>query len=96
MSPQVSMLELAPSAGARGEICADSTGVFTGLQEGAAVIQQPPVSHGRDTGRSAFLDALDVREVLVEREREPAGRKKRPDREKQGERGTFGQAPSIV
>ena len=35
----------------RGEICADSTGVFTGLQEGAAVIQQPPVSHGRDTGR---------------------------------------------
>ncbi|MGH0153291.1 UNVERIFIED_CONTAM: hypothetical protein FKN15_024426 [Acipenser sinensis] len=40
-----------------------------GLQEGAAVIQQPPVSHGRDTGRSAFLDALDVREVLVERER---------------------------
>ncbi|MGH0153924.1 UNVERIFIED_CONTAM: hypothetical protein FKN15_068762 [Acipenser sinensis] len=39
------------------------------LQEGAAVIQQPPVSHGRDTGRSAFLDALDVREVLVERER---------------------------
>ncbi|MGH0119106.1 UNVERIFIED_CONTAM: hypothetical protein FKN15_031439 [Acipenser sinensis] len=34
----------------RGEICADSTGVFTGLQEGAAVIQQPPVSHGRDTG----------------------------------------------
>ncbi|MGH0179461.1 UNVERIFIED_CONTAM: hypothetical protein FKN15_001084 [Acipenser sinensis] len=54
---------------APGEICADSTGVFTGLQEGAAVIQQPPVSHGRDTGRSAFLDALDVREVLVERER---------------------------
>ncbi|MGH0150248.1 UNVERIFIED_CONTAM: hypothetical protein FKN15_020968 [Acipenser sinensis] len=53
----------------RGEICADSTGVFTGLQEGAAVIQQPPVSHGRDTGRSALLDALDVREVLVERER---------------------------
>ncbi|MGH0154323.1 UNVERIFIED_CONTAM: hypothetical protein FKN15_026885 [Acipenser sinensis] len=67
-----------------------------GLLEGAAVIQQPPVSHGRDTGRSALLDALDVREVLVEREREPAGRKKRPDREKQGERGTFGQAPSIV
>ncbi|MGH0131971.1 UNVERIFIED_CONTAM: hypothetical protein FKN15_048060 [Acipenser sinensis] len=52
-----------------GEICADSTGVFTGLQEGAAVIQQRPVSHGCDTGRSAFLDALDVREVLVERER---------------------------
>ncbi|MGH0123061.1 UNVERIFIED_CONTAM: hypothetical protein FKN15_047471 [Acipenser sinensis] len=46
--------------------------------------------------RSALLDALDVREVLVEREREPAGRKKRPDREKQGERGAFAQAPSIV
>ncbi|MGH0115563.1 UNVERIFIED_CONTAM: hypothetical protein FKN15_024893 [Acipenser sinensis] len=34
-------------------------------RRGAAVIQQPPVSHGHDTGRSAFLDALDVREVLV-------------------------------
>ncbi|MGH0119823.1 UNVERIFIED_CONTAM: hypothetical protein FKN15_000907 [Acipenser sinensis] len=48
------------------------------LQEGAAVIQQPPVSHGRDTGRSALLDALDAPTVL-EREREPAGRKKRPE-----------------
>ncbi|MGH0129742.1 UNVERIFIED_CONTAM: hypothetical protein FKN15_039722 [Acipenser sinensis] len=36
-----------------------------GCRRGAAVIQQPPVSHDRDTGRSAFLDALDVREVLV-------------------------------
>ncbi|MGH0142372.1 UNVERIFIED_CONTAM: hypothetical protein FKN15_077811 [Acipenser sinensis] len=44
------------------------------LQEGAAVIQQPPVSHGRDTGRSAFLDALEVREVLVESENQQGGR----------------------
>ncbi|MGH0117362.1 UNVERIFIED_CONTAM: hypothetical protein FKN15_033457 [Acipenser sinensis] len=44
--------------------------------------------------RSAFLDALDVRKVLVGREnqREEVTR----EREKQGERGTFGQAPSIV
>ncbi|MGH0169983.1 UNVERIFIED_CONTAM: hypothetical protein FKN15_058218 [Acipenser sinensis] len=41
------------------------------LQEGAAVIQQPPVSHGRDTGRSALLDAPTL---LDEREREPAER----------------------
>ncbi|MGH0149993.1 UNVERIFIED_CONTAM: hypothetical protein FKN15_044525 [Acipenser sinensis] len=43
--------------------------------------------------RSALLDALEVPKVLVEREREPAGRKKRPKREKQGERGNIWAGP---
>ncbi|MGH0115847.1 UNVERIFIED_CONTAM: hypothetical protein FKN15_054203 [Acipenser sinensis] len=65
-----------------------------GLQEGAAVIQQPPVSHGRDTGRSAFLDALDVRKVLVGSEDQ---RRERSDlRERNRESGEpLGRTPSI-
>ncbi|MGH0169553.1 UNVERIFIED_CONTAM: hypothetical protein FKN15_057313 [Acipenser sinensis] len=46
--------------------------------------------------RSAFLDTLDVRKVLVGRENQRGGRSDLREREKQGERGTFGQAPSIV
>ncbi|MGH0138006.1 UNVERIFIED_CONTAM: hypothetical protein FKN15_065337 [Acipenser sinensis] len=38
-------------------------------RRGAAVIQQPPVSHGRDTGRSALLDALGAPTCWRERER---------------------------
>ncbi|MBN3275035.1 LOXL3 oxidase, partial [Polyodon spathula] len=44
-----------------GDICADSAGVFTGCRKRTAVAQQPPVSHGSDTGRSALLNAPRVR-----------------------------------
>ncbi|MGH0121550.1 UNVERIFIED_CONTAM: hypothetical protein FKN15_073164 [Acipenser sinensis] len=46
--------------------------------------------------RSAFLDALDVRKVLVGSENQRGGRSDLREREKQGERGTFGQTPCIV
>ncbi|MGH0151115.1 UNVERIFIED_CONTAM: hypothetical protein FKN15_037785 [Acipenser sinensis] len=44
----------------------------------------------------AVSDALDVREVLVGSENQREGRNDLREREKQGERGTFGQAPCII
>ncbi|MGH0115900.1 UNVERIFIED_CONTAM: hypothetical protein FKN15_054256 [Acipenser sinensis] len=46
--------------------------------------------------RSAFLDALDVREALVGSENQRGGRNDLREREKQGERGTFGQALCFI
>ncbi|MBN3284220.1 ZCH24 protein, partial [Polyodon spathula] len=65
-NPRVCLRSLGPSPlrcvgiVAPGEVCADSAGVFTGCRKRAAVIQQPPVSHGSDTGSCGISVVLAI------------------------------------